>query len=521
MSCQIFTSNVSGFRVMRRLRIQKCFLAPAAVYVASITVWISTLAALGVGHAIADETPDRPNILWIVAENFALDFGCYGVKNVHTPHIDLLAAVGIRYTNVFSTSPVCAPSRSTFMTGMYATSIDMHHMRSHREDDFRLPEGIRPITHRLHDAGYMSANIKTIRGRTVGTGKLDLNFVNEGELYTTDEWSKLKTNQPFFAQINMPEAEYDIYDRKSAEKARVPWVGEQWHPQIATPDNVTLPPYYPDHQIVREEWARFLNSASGMDVRIGWILDALKEDGIADNTVVILFADNGRLEARGIHWCFDSGLHVPLIVRWPQGVSKSLGDEPGSVNDSVISLLDLTATTLSIAGIERPTTMQSRVFLGENRDPGRTFAFSARDRIDETVVRQRSVRGRRYHYVRNFTPGAGFPTLNRYKEKCFLVKPLMRKLLSQGRLVGPPLTLMQPFPREQFFDTELDPFETDNLVDSTHFEHRLVLAQMRTALDTWMVETGDRGYLVEPEEVVAPFVKEMHDWFGTPKWAEQ
>ena len=466
----------------------------------------------------ADSTANRPNILWIVGENFDLDFGCYGAKNVLTPNIDRLAANGIRYTNVFSTSPVCAPSRSCFMTGMYATTTDMHHMRSHRDDDYRLPAGVRPITQRLHDIGYTTANIKTIGDHVVGTGKLDLNFTNEGELYTTTNWSELKQQQPFFAQINMPEAEYDIYDRKSSEKDRVVWVGEEWHPQVATSENVTPPPYYPDHPIVRAEWARYLNSASGMDVRIGWILDQLQKDGLADHTVIIFFADNGRLEARGIHWCFDSGLHVPMVVHWPKNIPAPDHYRAGSVNDQVISLMDLTATTLSIAGIQRPGGMQSRIFLGNQSDPPRQYAFSARDRIDETIVRQRSVRGPRYHYVRNFTPGAGFLTLNRYKEKCFLVKPLMRELHTTGQLTGAAKDLMQPFPVEQLYDTLRDPFEIHNLANSQRSKTQRVLESMRTALDTWMVQTGDLGHIPEPNEVVRPFTKEMHDWFGTPDW---
>ena len=404
------------------------------------------------------------------------------------------------------------------MTGMYATTTDMHHMRSHRDDDFRLPEGVRPITHRLADAGYTTANIKTIGDRVVGTGKLDLNFVNEGELYSAKSWSEMVSAEPFFGQINMPEAEYDIYDRKSAEKARVPWVGEEWHPKVATPDNVNPPPYYPDHPTVRQEWARFLNSASGMDVRIGWILDQLQRDGVSDDTVIIFFGDNGRLEARGIHWCFDSGLHVPLIIQWAKNFPTPPQYAAGKVDEQVISLLDLTATTLSIAGIEVPTSMQSRPFLGSEVGPERIYAFSARDRIDETEVRQRSVRDRRYHYVRNFTDGAGFATLNRYKEKCFLVKPLMRQLFSAGKLSGPPAELMKPFAKEQLFDTQLDPHEVTNLAEDPRYLP--VLNRMRAALDTWMIETRDRGSFAEPRERVAAMEKEMDEWFGTPEWAK-
>ncbi|MCG8653354.1 MAG: sulfatase [Pirellulales bacterium] len=464
---------------------------------------------------------DRPNLVWIVGENFDLDFGCYGARNVSTPNVDRLASEGVRYTNVYSTSPVCAPSRSAFMVGMYATTTDTHHMRSHRNDDFRLPAGVRPITHRLQEAGYQTANLTHIGDRVIGTGKLDLNFVNEGPLYQAKRWAELDMDRPFFAQVNMPEAEYDIYDRKSAEKKRVPWVGEQWHPQVATPENVTPPPYYPDHPLVRQEWARYLNSASGMDVRIGWILDQLKKEGVLENTVVIFFADNGRLEARGIHWCFDSGLHVPLVIRWPENFPPPRHFKPGEVDDRVISLIDLAATTLSIAGIELPPTMQGRPFLGDQVGPPRRYAFSARDRIDETQIRQRSVRGKRYHYIRNFTPKASLATLNRYKEKCFLVKPLMRELLKRGELSGPPADLMRPFPNELLFDTQTDPYEINNLAESKTPEHRQALLEMRAALDTWMLETGDRGHIPEPPEVVAPFRKEMHDWFGTPQWALQ
>ncbi len=464
-------------------------------------------------------TPRRPNILWLIGENIDLDLGCYGEKLVRTPSLDGLAASGVRFTRVFSTSPVCAPSRSAFFTGMYQTSTDTHPMRSHRNDTFRLPPGVRPITHWLRDAGYFTANIKTIGDRNVGTGKLDLNFVNEGPIYESEDWNALKSHQPFFAVVNSHEAEYDIYDRQSARKERVEWVGEREHPQIATPDNVTPPPYYPDHPIVRQEWARYLDSVSGMDRRIGWVLERLRADGLYEDTVIMFFADNGRLEARGIHWCYDSGVRVPMIVRWPDHFPPPPQMKAGAVNEQVVSLLDVTATTLAIAGVPRPLLMQSRNFLGPQADPPRRYAFSARDRIDETVQRIRSVRDARWRYIRNFTPGLTFASLNRYKEKCFLVIPLMRELQAQGRLSGPPADLMALHgPGEELYDTAADPHEIHNLVNSDQPEHREALQRLRTALDVWIAETGDRGQWPEPPEVVAPFEKEMHDWFGTPGW---
>jgi N-sulfoglucosamine sulfohydrolase len=474
----------------------------------------------GTSRGLAAE-PKKPNILWFVGENIGHDLGCYGARQVHTPNLDRLAAEGVRFTQVIATNPACAPSRSAFFTGLYQTTTDTHHMRSHRNDDFRLPRGVRPITHWLRDNGYWTANIKTIGEQVVGTGKLDLNFVNEGPIYDADshDWSALRAKQPFFAVVNSLEAEYDIYDRQSAKKERVEWVGEREHPQTATPNNISPPPYYPDHPVVRQEWARYLNSVSGMDRRIGRVLEQLRADELDDNTVVIFFADNGRLEPRGIHWCYDSGLRVPMIVKWPKNFPAPPQCKPSTVSHQLLSLLDVTATTLAIAGVPDMPLMHSRNFLGVHSDPPREFAFAARDRIDETIQRIRSVHDGRFHYVRNFTNGPTFASLNRYKEKCFLIMPLMRELHSQGTLHGPAADLMEMRgPSEELYDLQEDPHEIRNLIQSPRTEHRERLLRLRSALDTWITETGDRGHFAEPPEVVAPFEKEMHDWFGTPAW---
>jgi len=208
-----------------------------------------------------------------------------------------------------------------------------------------------------------------------------------------------------------------------------------------------------------------------------------------------------------------------MIVRWPKNFPAPPQIKPGAVNEQVVSVLDVTATTLAIAGVPRPPLMQSRNFLGAQADPPRKYAFSARDRIDETALRIRSVRDARWRYIRNFTPGPTFASLNRYKEKCFLVIPLMRELQAQGKLTGAPADLMALCgPSEELYDTAVDPFEIRNLANSPQSEHREALLRLRAALDTWIVETGDRGGIPESPGIVAPFEKEMHDWFGTPAW---
>ena len=200
----------------------------------------------------------RPNILWLITDNCNLDFGCFGMQGVHTPHIDKLATQGVRYTKVFATAPVCAPSRSAFMTGMYQTSVNLHHFPDHRDDGFRLPEGVRPMTHRLKDAGYTTGSIKMMGKDLVGSGKLDLNFVNEGKIFESTKWEDIKKSRPFFLQVNTPEAEYDIYDFKTNRPERVKWWGEDEHIPYAKPDEVVPPAYFPKHPTSNEEWARYL-----------------------------------------------------------------------------------------------------------------------------------------------------------------------------------------------------------------------------------------------------------------------
>ena len=249
-----------------------------------------------------------------------------------------------------------------------------------------------------------------------------------------------------------------------------------------------------------------------MDRTVGKILRQLEKDGVADDTVIIFFGDNGRIESRGIHWCYDTGLHVPMIVHWPKNVPAPSNYRPGTVSDEVVSLIDVTSTTLEFAGIKRPLGMHGRVFLGNRVGPQRQYAFSSRDRVDETVNRVRSVRGKRYHYIRNYYPERHFTSLNRYKEKCFPIKPLMRQMMADGRLTGAPAALMSPtVSPEQLFDTVNDPHEIHNLADSKDPQHREVLIGMRAALAVWEVEMQDQGVFPEPEEVVAPFEKEMHD----------
>src|SRR5215471_6536352 len=221
---------------------------------------------------------DRPNILWLIAEDFGPHLGCIGTKEVSTPNLDKLAAQGVRYANFFTTAPVCSASRSAFMTGMYQTTIGAHNHRSHRDDGYQLPAGVRVLTDWFRDAGYYTANLVELPADFgfKGTGKTDWNFTYEGKRFDGQAWADLKTHQPFLAQINFQETHRAFHA-----------------PPHADPAKVEIPPYYPDHPVTREDWAKYLDAATELDRKVGLILKQLEADGLAASTVVIFMGDHG------------------------------------------------------------------------------------------------------------------------------------------------------------------------------------------------------------------------------------
>ena len=207
--------------------------------------------------AAAQSSKRRPNILWLIAEDFGHHLGCYGEKQVRTPNLDKLATDGVRYTRFYTTAPVCSPSRSAFMTGMYATTIGAHNHRSHRDDGYRLPEGVRVLTDWMRDAGYFTANVVELPESCGfrGSGKTDWNFTYEGQPFDSSRWDDLKEHQPFWAQINFQETHRKFNAPRNADPAKA-----------------EFPPYYPDHQVTRDDWAQYLDSATELDRKIGLVL---------------------------------------------------------------------------------------------------------------------------------------------------------------------------------------------------------------------------------------------------------
>jgi N-sulfoglucosamine sulfohydrolase len=268
----------------------------------------------------------------------------------------------------------------------------------------------------------------------------------------------------------------------------------------ADPAKVTIPPYYPDHEVTRRDWATYLDSIQELDGEVGTLLDRLEADGLADRTIVVFMGDHGRTMLRAKQWPYDSGLHIPMLIRWPADFPAPAQISPGGVDDRLISALDLTATTLWAAGLERPEKMQGHTFLGPEAVDNE-YLFASRDRCDATVMRIRSVRTRRYRYIRNFMPQVPFTAPNLYKETMYPVLGLMKELYATGNLTPPQAALMAPRrPDEELYDLEADPWEIHNLASSTDPEHQRVRGELSAVLDRWIEETGDQGRTPEPEE---------------------
>lgn len=423
----------------------------------------------------------RPNIIWILSEDISTELACYGTAVVQTPVLDQLAKEGIRYTNAFTTAPVCSPSRSAIITGMYQTSIGAHHHRSHRDDGYHLPAPVKPITDYLRQAGYYTVNVKTAAPGVATPTKTDFNFITDHPVFDGTDWSQRKTGQSFFAQITIDETH-----RGKAWKTVV----KEHEPHIK-PEDVVLPPYYPDHPVARADWATYLESIQLMDSYVGKILQRLKDEGIADNTVVIFSGDNGRCHARDKQFLYDGGIHVPLIIRWPGQIKA------GQVNQDLVSAIDVSATILKMAGIEPPAYLDGRVMLG----PGvkkREYIIAARDRMDETVDKMRCVRDRQFKYIRNYRPDVPYMQPNKYKETEYPMWNLLKELNQQGKLTPAQALFVAPTkPVDELYNLKVDPDELNNLATLPKYEK--TLHKMQTILDEWVRTTNDQGQFAEKE----------------------
>ena len=431
---------------------------------------------------------EQPNIVWISCEDISPHLGCYGDPHAITPNLDKLAQEGTRYTNAFTTAGVCAPCRSAIITGMYQNSIGTHHMRCNAT----LPTWLKPFPVYLREAGYYCTN----------NSKTDYQFSKPAKKEIWDicgakgHWkNRPEKSQPFFAVFNFT----GCHESGIASESKYKSVTEDLLPsQRQNPKELTtLPPYYPDTTITREDWKRNYELITAMDAWAGELIQQLKDAGEYDNTIIIYWSDHGVGLPRAKRWLYDSGTHIPLIIRVPAKFQKSLDISSLATDNQLISAVDFAPTVLNIAGIDPPSYLQGRAFLGLHLSPPRKFVYGARDRMDERYDIIRTVRGPQYRYIRNFEPLKPYYQYMNTPEKGATMQEIRKKEAS-GQL-DPVMALFSAHekPVEELYDTHADPFEIHNLADDPAFSQRL--SGMRHALSKWQNEIGDVGLIPEAE----------------------
>ncbi|TDB62720.1 sulfatase-like hydrolase/transferase [Arundinibacter roseus] len=438
-----------------------------------LSLFISFYSPATTAQSTVQPVADRPNILWIVSEDNSPLLGCYGDTFATTPNIDRLAARGVRYLNAFATAPVCAPSRNTLITGMYPPSLGTENMRS----TYPTPDFVTFYPQYLKDAGYYVTN----------NVKKDYNTPDQPTVWhessNTASYKNRKSGQPFFAIFNTTLShESSIHNSIPNEKLR------------HNPAQVPLPPYHPDTPEMRHDWAQYYDKVEDMDTFVGKVLDELEKSGEAENTIVFYFSDHGGVLGRSKRFMYESGLHIPMVVHFPKRYAHLAPGLAGSTTDQIVTFVDFAPTLLSLAGVPIPKHMQGTAFLGTQKGPERSYAHAFRGRMDERTDLVRSVRDKKYRYIRNYMPHKIYGQYLEYLWKA----PSMgswEAAYKAGTLNAVQKKFWETKPVEELFDVDADPHNINNLAQNP--EYAAVLKRMRQANHDYLIESNDVGFIPE------------------------
>lgn len=438
------------------------------------------------------DNDDRPNILWIILDDTGQDFSCYGNTVIQTPVFDSLAANGVLFTNMHATAPIGSPSRSALITGMYQTSNGTHHHRSSRGKEFIFVDTDKPlITDLFKEAGYYIGNV----GYDYDP-KTDYNFIWNPSMYDiTDRieenrwlspWLGRRKDQPFFIQIQLEGGKNRRVSR------RYPVEADQTRPA----------PYYPNDALFFQDQASYHSSTLHADKLLHDIMSNLKKDGLDQNTVVMVLSDNGQDNYRDKQWLYQGGTKIPCLIYGPQ---KYIG-KPGQLREDLAIHIDLGPTSLQMAGVNPPDYVQGRDILSDSYSP-REYIITARDRCDWTQDRIRAVITPDYKYIRNYFPEKPYMQSN-YRDNRPMVKRA-KKMNADKELNAVQARFFEPQrPAEEFYVFGQDEFETENQSGNDQYANEL--ATMRTYLDQWIKETGDKGQFPESEASFKEAIKHIH-----------
>lgn len=447
----------------------------------------------------AQKKKEEPlNVVWISCEDMGPILGAYGNSVIKTPHLDKLASEGVRYTHAYSTAGVCAPSRFSIITGMYSARLGAHNMRTGNHHNFKTPEqvthktyiGVRdktgrnvveyevvppphvkPFTEELRKEGYYCANNYKC------DYQFNAPFTAWDEVSDKVSYKDAPKGKPFFYVWNtLVTHESRIWERKDK-------------PLTVQPEDVIIPDYFADIPEVRNDIARKYSNIEEMDRQMGLLIKQLEEDGLLDKTIIIFWSDHGGNLLRQKRAVGNSGLNVPLIIRYPDK------RRAGEVDNRIVSLMDLGPTTLSLLNIKPPAHLDGKAFAGAYEDAPRNYAFGTADRFDEVTDMQRSVLDGRFVYIKNFMPQLPLVYRNQYREQITMNAKLI-ELDRQKMLAGDASYIfMKTKPREELYDLKSDPYEVHNVADDPKYASKLTI--LRKALAHWQLEIGDKGFVPE------------------------
>jgi len=453
-----------------------------------------------------------PNIVWIISEDNSPLIGAYGDSLAHTPNIDRLAGQSVQFEHAYANAPVCAPSRSTLINGVYASALGTQHMRSSQP----LPEYFQHFPWYLRQAGYFTTNRM----------KKDYNTPLKPGTWSQDNWwnwdeafSGWDEEKPFFLMYNTWMSHEGKIHRKAGDslenyvRGTLEAFGVEEDPKSLMdkfefdPDAISLPAYHPDLPTIRQDWAYYYKCIALMDYEVGLILDKLEQDGLLDDTIVFYFSDHGGVLPRSKRFIYNSGLRVPLLVHLPEKYSQ-WSEQLQSISNSVVEFVDLAPTVLEMAGVATPDHF-SGVSLLSNDPDARSVAFGFRGRMDERYDSVRTATNGKFRYVRDYVPHRKEGGKVRFLWMAASMRA-WEQAYKDGNTNDAQSLFWEPNPSEALFDTSKDPDEVKNLIDEPQYAD--LVSQFRKEVDDWMIESRDTGLIPEPMMVHLAAGAAPYDW---------
>ena len=451
-------------------------------------------------NSYSKTSDEKLNVIWISCEDMGPVLSSYGVKEISTPNIDKLAKEGIKYTNAYSTVGVCAPSRFSIITGMYPARLGAHNMRTGNFYTYKDPDkltykqnkgvidksGINIPEYEVVTPTNIKAFTEYLRNENyycINNNKCDYQFNSPftawDEVSGNISYKDRPKNTPFFYVKNlMVTHESRIWLRKN-------------EPITVNKDILKIPAYYPDIPEVRNDIAIKYSNIQEMDRQVGEIISDLEKNDLLDKTIIFFWSDHGGNLLRQKRAVGNSGLKVPLIIRFPDGYRS------GEVDNRIVSLMDLGPTTMSLLGIKPPSFLDGKAFLGKYKTKPRNYAFGSADRFDESTDMQRSVIDGRFVYIKNFMPELPLIYRNKYREQVSMNKKIIQMDRDDELIGDSKYIFMKSKQDEELYDLKFDPYEVDNIANNPDYKDKLI--ELRNALNTWQYEIDDKGFINESE----------------------